>query len=150
MGFFGNFAGVGFVWQHGKSQCIRQAEQCIGLGSIISEIVDHDRKLWPPRGRNRGCFLRLHEWSNQMDQLNPSAVHQVIEALKSGRTRPFHSLQMVIYRHAPELRFDLPAGASRILQGAEGYLATIVAGRVTRRDDLDTGERSGRLVRAGR
>jgi len=51
---------------------------------------------------------------------------------------------------APELRFDLPAGASRILQGAEGYLATIVAGRVTRRDDLDTGERPGRLVRAGR
>ncbi|HEV3212245.1 MAG TPA: amidohydrolase family protein [Acidimicrobiales bacterium] len=50
---------------------------------------------------------------------------------------------------APELRFDLPAGASRILQGAEGYLATLVAGTVTRRDDADTGERPGRLVRAG-
>lgn len=49
---------------------------------------------------------------------------------------------------APELRFDLPAGASRILQGAKGYLATTVAGVVTRRDDADTGERPGRLARS--
>jgi N-acyl-D-aspartate/D-glutamate deacylase len=48
----------------------------------------------------------------------------------------------------PELRFDLPAGASRILQPAEGYLATLVNGVVSRRDDQDTGERPGRLVRA--
>ncbi len=47
----------------------------------------------------------------------------------------------------PELRFDLPAGASRILQGAKGYLATTVAGVVTRTDDADTGERPGRLAR---
>ena len=50
---------------------------------------------------------------------------------------------------APELRFDLPAGASRILQGAEGYEATLVDGVVTRRHDADTGRRPGRLVRAG-
>jgi N-acyl-D-amino-acid deacylase len=48
----------------------------------------------------------------------------------------------------PELRFDLPAGASRILQGAEGYVATLVAGTIARRDDADTGARPGRLVRA--
>ena len=47
----------------------------------------------------------------------------------------------------PYLRHDLPAGASRILQPAEGYLATLVAGTVTRRHDADTGERPGRLVR---
>jgi N-acyl-D-aspartate/D-glutamate deacylase len=47
----------------------------------------------------------------------------------------------------PELRYDLPAGASRILQAAEGYLATLVNGVVTRRHDVDTGERAGRLVR---
>jgi len=49
---------------------------------------------------------------------------------------------------APELRFDLPAGASRILQSAEGYEATLVGGVVARRKDRDTGERPGRLVRA--
>jgi N-acyl-D-aspartate/D-glutamate deacylase len=48
----------------------------------------------------------------------------------------------------PEVRFDLPAGASRILQGAEGYLATLVNGAVTRRNDTDTGARPGRLAKA--
>jgi N-acyl-D-aspartate/D-glutamate deacylase len=48
---------------------------------------------------------------------------------------------------APELRYDLPAGASRILQAADGYVATLVNGAVTRRHDADTGERPGRLVR---
>ncbi|HEY7948822.1 MAG TPA: amidohydrolase family protein [Acidimicrobiales bacterium] len=47
----------------------------------------------------------------------------------------------------PELRFDLPTGVSRILQPAEGYLATLVHGAVTRRHDTDTGERPGRLAR---
>jgi N-acyl-D-aspartate/D-glutamate deacylase len=50
----------------------------------------------------------------------------------------------------PEVRHDLPTGASRILQGAEGYLATLVGGVVTRRHDADTGARPGRLVRGGR
>jgi N-acyl-D-aspartate/D-glutamate deacylase len=48
----------------------------------------------------------------------------------------------------PELRFDLPAGASRILQGADGYVATLVEGEVTRSAGVDTGARPGRLVRA--
>ena len=47
----------------------------------------------------------------------------------------------------PVLRHDLPTGVSRILQPAEGYLATLVAGQVTRRHDADTGVRSGRLLR---
>jgi N-acyl-D-aspartate/D-glutamate deacylase len=47
----------------------------------------------------------------------------------------------------PELRHDLPTGVSRIMQPAEGYLATLVDGQVTRRHDADTGARSGRLVR---
>ena len=50
----------------------------------------------------------------------------------------------------PELRADLPTGASRILQGADGYLATLVAGEVTRERDTDTGARPGRLVRGPR
>jgi len=48
---------------------------------------------------------------------------------------------------SPQLRHDLPAGASRILQPAEGYVATLVNGVVTRSGDADTGARPGRLVR---
>jgi N-acyl-D-aspartate/D-glutamate deacylase len=47
----------------------------------------------------------------------------------------------------PVLRRDLPAGGSRFLQLATGYVATIVNGVVTREQDHDTGARPGRLVR---
>lgn len=47
----------------------------------------------------------------------------------------------------PELRYDLPEGNSRLMQPATGYLETLVAGIPIRRNDADTGERPGRLVR---
>lgn len=43
---------------------------------------------------------------------------------------------------------DLPAGGRRLLQEANGYVATVVAGEITRRDGQDTGARPGRLVRS--
>jgi N-acyl-D-aspartate/D-glutamate deacylase len=49
----------------------------------------------------------------------------------------------------PRVAHDLPSGAGRLLQGSEGYLATFVAGTMTRERDADTGARPGRLVRAG-
>ena len=49
---------------------------------------------------------------------------------------------------APHAENDLPAGGRRLLQSAEGYIATIVNGKITRRHGADTGERPGRLVRA--
>ena len=51
---------------------------------------------------------------------------------------------------APRSIDDLPAGGRRIMQDAKGYVATIVSGVVTRRNDTDTGARPGRLVRSGR
>jgi N-acyl-D-aspartate/D-glutamate deacylase len=50
--------------------------------------------------------------------------------------------------HAPRSVDDLPAGGLRIVQDAKGYVATIVSGVVTRRNDCDTGARPGRLVRS--
>jgi N-acyl-D-aspartate/D-glutamate deacylase len=48
------------------------------------------------------------------------------------------------------MAYDLPAGGRRLLQGASGYVATIVSGAVTRRNGADTGARPGRLVRGAR
>ena len=45
---------------------------------------------------------------------------------------------------------DLPAGGTRLLQEAEGYVATVVAGQVTRENDEFTGALPGRLVRSTR
>jgi N-acyl-D-aspartate/D-glutamate deacylase len=51
---------------------------------------------------------------------------------------------------APRPVDDLPAGGRRLVQGATGYVATVVAGAVTRRNDRDTGARPGRLLRGAR
>jgi N-acyl-D-aspartate/D-glutamate deacylase len=48
---------------------------------------------------------------------------------------------------APRVSRDLPAGGKRIVQGARGYLATLVAGEPTQIDDTDTGARPGGLAR---
>ena len=50
----------------------------------------------------------------------------------------------------PELVFDLPAQARRLIQRADGYVATMVAGEVTLAEGEDTGARPGRLVRGAR
>jgi N-acyl-D-aspartate/D-glutamate deacylase len=50
----------------------------------------------------------------------------------------------------PELVFDLPGGARRLIQQADGYVATIVSGEVTMSNGADTGARPGRLLRGAR
>ncbi len=50
---------------------------------------------------------------------------------------------------SPRLVRDLPAGGKRFLQAAHGYRATVVSGTVTLKDDQLTGERPGRVIRAG-
>jgi N-acyl-D-amino-acid deacylase len=50
----------------------------------------------------------------------------------------------------PYVAYDLPAGARRLVQGATGYVATIVNGEVTLTAGEDTGARPGRLVRGAR
>jgi N-acyl-D-amino-acid deacylase len=52
--------------------------------------------------------------------------------------------------HAPHLVHDLPAGGKRLIQGADGYVATIVAGQTVFENGAHTGELPGRLVRAGK
>jgi N-acyl-D-aspartate/D-glutamate deacylase len=48
---------------------------------------------------------------------------------------------------APTMAFDLPAGGKRLLQGARGYVATVVSGKVTYRDGKATDALPGKLVR---
>jgi N-acyl-D-aspartate/D-glutamate deacylase len=50
----------------------------------------------------------------------------------------------------PHVAYDLPGGARRLVQGATGYVATIVSGEVTLTAGHDTGARPGRLVRGAR
>jgi len=52
--------------------------------------------------------------------------------------------------HRPELVADLPGGASRLIQRANGYAFTVKKGQVTFEGGEDTGARPGRLLRGAR
>jgi N-acyl-D-aspartate/D-glutamate deacylase len=51
---------------------------------------------------------------------------------------------------APEMVYDLPTGAPRLMQESYGYKATVVAGEIVRENGEFTGARPGRLVRGRR
>lgn len=48
----------------------------------------------------------------------------------------------------PEMQADLPAGGQRLMQGATGYIATLINGIAIAKQGKLTGTRPGRLVRA--
>jgi N-acyl-D-amino-acid deacylase len=47
----------------------------------------------------------------------------------------------------PWLAFDLPAGGKRLLQKADGYVATIKSGQVTFREGVMQGPTPGGVIR---
>ena len=49
----------------------------------------------------------------------------------------------------PFMASDLPTGADRLMQTAEGYVATLVSGEIVQREGKETGARPGKLVRSG-
>jgi N-acyl-D-aspartate/D-glutamate deacylase len=92
-----------------------------------------------------------------------TAVHKITGATAAlyglgdrGRLEPglkgdvniidFERLQL----HRPELVSDLPGAASRLIQRADGYLATVNGGAVTMARGEDTGARPGVLLRGAR
>jgi N-acyl-D-aspartate/D-glutamate deacylase len=52
--------------------------------------------------------------------------------------------------HAPEIAHDLPAGGKRLLQRADGYVATFVRGELTYENGKPTEALPGRLVRGAK
>jgi N-acyl-D-aspartate/D-glutamate deacylase len=60
-------------------------------------------------------------------------------------------LNVIDYDHlgirAPEVVYDLPSGGRRLIQRTDGYVATLVSGRIVAREGRPTGALPGRLVR---
>jgi N-acyl-D-aspartate/D-glutamate deacylase len=50
----------------------------------------------------------------------------------------------------PNMRYDLPAGGKRLVQGARGYRATLCAGEIVHEHGMATGALPGRLIRGGK
>lgn len=102
------------------------------------------------RDRSRGeripLELSVHKQTGKAAQLFGLADRGTIEVGKRADINVIDFERLGI--DLPEMRFDLPKGAGRMLQRGHGYLATMVAGTITRRNDEATGARPGRLVRA--
>ncbi len=100
------------------------------------------------RGERLGLELVVRKLSATNAELYGFTDRGTIEVGKRADLNVIDLANLTIKR--PQLRHDLPTQAARILQGASGYLATVVNGVVTRRNDADTGARPGRLVRGSR
>ena len=115
--------------------------------SMPTTMISH----WT-RDRNRGEQLPL-EWVVRKQTQDTAALFGLNDR---GVVAPGKRADLNVIDHAaiglrtPRLVHDLPAGGRRLLQHADGYTATIVAGQQTRDRGADTGARPGRLVRGRR
>ena len=104
------------------------------------------------RDRSRGPKLRLED-AVKLQTADTAAFAGLNDrgVLSVGRRADINVIDLArLDIGFPRAVDDLPAGGRRLLQGATGYVATLVAGEVTRRDGSDTGARPGRLVRGAR
>ena len=104
------------------------------------------------RDRTRGPRLSL-EAAVRMQTHETASVYGLGDrgTLERGKRADLNVIDLENLRLLhPELVHDLPAGGHRLIQRAEGYRYTIVAGEITRIDDNDTGARPGKLVRGMR
>ncbi len=101
------------------------------------------------KGRKRGPKLSL-ERAVQMQTRDTAALYGLDDrgTLELGKRGDLNVIDLDrLALEPPRLVSDLPANGARLLQGARGYVATVVGGVVVRRNDADTGARPGRLVR---
>ena len=125
-------------------------------GAHVGGICDASIPTWMlthwSRDRTRGERLPL-EWVVKK-QTHDTARLYGLEDRGTIRAGQKADLNVVDYQslalHRPEVVFDLPGGSRRIMQGADGYVATIVTGEPVLEHGQDTGARPGRVVRGGR
>ncbi len=130
----------------------------IGLGDggahvgIMCDATDmlHTLTHWT-RDRSRGPKRGLAEMVRRLTAANADAMGlrdrgRILPGLRADiNVLDYDALAL----RGPEVRYDLPAGGKRILQGSRGIDATLVAGVPVWRLGEATGALPGRLVRSG-
>jgi N-acyl-D-aspartate/D-glutamate deacylase len=101
------------------------------------------------RDRRRGERLPLQQVVKMLSHDTAQSVGLADRgAIAVGRKADLNVIDLDAMRlHAPEVAYDLPSGGRRLVQRADGYVATIVAGTVVHRGGVPTGALPGRLVR---
>ncbi|MFO1167773.1 MAG: amidohydrolase family protein [Rhodoblastus sp.] len=104
------------------------------------------------RDRKRGARIPLEK----MVAMQTADTAALIGLHDRGRIAPGLRADINVIDYArlrlkpPTVAYDLPAGGKRLLQRAEGYEATIVAGAITYRNGEPTGALPGRLLRGAK
>jgi N-acyl-D-amino-acid deacylase len=112
--------------------------------SMTTYLLSH----WVMR-RTRGPRLALEHAVRRLTG-DPAALYGLGDrgVLAPGRRADVNLIELdALVLHRPEQVNDLPAGAGRLIQRADGYVATIVAGEAILEHGEPTGALPGRLVR---
>jgi len=103
------------------------------------------------RDRRRGPRIALETAVRALTR-DPAALYGLHDRgmIRPGLKADLNLIDLPRLRlRLPEMAFDLPAGARRLLQRAEGYVATLVSGQVIMREGRPSGALPGCLVRGG-
>jgi len=138
-------------------EMLEHPDTLIGLGDggahygMISDASypTHLLAYWT-RDRTQGTKLGLPWAINALSRRNAVAVGMIDRGLIAPGMKA--DINVIDYDRiqlrAPRVNKDLPAGGSRLFQGADGYELTMVSGVVTYRCGVHTGALPGKLVRS--
>jgi N-acyl-D-aspartate/D-glutamate deacylase len=104
------------------------------------------------RDRKRGPTVPLEQAVHSMTQ-DTAKVYGLFDrgVIAPGYKADFNVIDYDnLSLRRPEMAFDLPGGARRLLQRSRGYDATIVSGEIVMRGGEPTAARPGRLIRGAR
>ena len=102
------------------------------------------------RDRQRGPHLPL-EWLVKRQTLDTARVYGLHDrgTLQDGKKADINIINPESLRlYSPEMVYDLPAGGRRLVQRADGYIATIVNGEPIFEHGKETGALPGKLLRS--
>jgi N-acyl-D-aspartate/D-glutamate deacylase len=122
------------------------------VGVICDASIETTMLTHWVRDRTRGRRLPL-EWVVRKMTSDTASLYGLGDrgVIAPGKKGDLNVIDLERLRlRRPEMVHDLPGGARRLVQGAAGYVATIVSGVVVMRDGCETGARPGRLLRGGR
>jgi len=137
-------------------EMIQHPASVLGLGdggAHVTFICDGSMQTYAmqhwARDRHRGKKLPIELIVNKMTAHNADLYGLSDRGrLATGMRADLNIIDLPnLNLHRPHMIYDLPGGSPRLMQPADGYLATIVNGTTTRRNSKDTGARPGRLVR---
>jgi N-acyl-D-amino-acid deacylase len=122
------------------------------VGAICDASIETTMLTHWVRDRSRGDRLPL-EWVVRKMTSETASLYGLDDrgVIKEGKKADLNVIDFDRLRlDRPEMVYDLPGGARRLLQRAAGYVATIVSGEIVMQNGHETGARPGRLVRGAR